>query len=222
MSLDLLDEYGHDILTSSFSRVEEVFLNEIKTMEDIATELISDDQDVSSFLTITDTSMQKQAYLTQEIWMEASKFSVDQEIINIISALWAKNYTVSLNKMKAALLSLNDISGSTNFRDKIVDIALDICKSRIDAAGVIGKQISSAEEKYQNGKKLIMQGEYLEGFIRIQKAFTESDMLIKGYTSQNDNKLDSEKNETATILLSILAVFLVLIIFIIVSKKKRD
>jgi len=221
LSLDLFNLYEHDALANSFSKVEDVFFYEIDSMEEISTYMLTSNNDVSDLLTIIDMSMQKQAFLTEEIWMDASTISNQkkkQEIITIIDGLWEKNYTFSLDKMRNAILDLKDVTASTTIREKIVGIALDICKSRIDAASVIGKQIQTVEEEYEAGSRLIKQGKYESGFDSIQKAFTESDMLIKGQTLQDLRSIETEKNEETDLFLYFLIVILVIAIIALLLK----
>jgi len=226
LSLDLYNVYEHDALANNFSKVEEVFLYEIDSMEQISTDMLTSNIDVSDFLTTIDTSMQKQAFLTEEIWMDASTISNQknkQEIIDIITGLWHTNYTCSLDKMKNALLSLEKVSGATRVKEKITDIVLDICKSRIDAANAIGKQIQNAEEKYEEGSKLIKQGKYESGFDGIQKAFTECDMLIKGQIPQDLKDDEIAKQERADIVLyffvGLLVIGIILLLFVWANQK---
>lgn len=222
LSLNLLNEYGHGALPTSFNKVEDVFLHEARAMEEISTNMLTNNIDASDFLTIIDMSMQKQAFLTEEVWMEVSKVSNKQEFIDVIDSLWEKNYTFSLNKMKNAILDLKDISGAATIREKIVDIALDICKSRIDAASVIGKQIQTVEEEYEKGSRLIKQGQYESGFEGIQKAFTESDMLIKGQTLEDLESIETEKDEEIDLLLWFLIVILIVDIIALLLKFRSN
>ena len=118
--------------------------------------------------------------------------------------------------MKNALLRLEKISGATRVKEKITDIVLDICKSRIDAANAIGKQIQNAEEKYEEGSKLIKQGKYESGFDSIQKAFTECDMLIKGQIPQDLKDDEIAKQERADIVFYFfVGLFVIGIIFLL-------
>ena len=65
LSIDLLNMYQHDTLTPYFFRVEKVFLNETDEHEKIVEKLIGKDIDISELLTIFDTNMQEQAWLTE-------------------------------------------------------------------------------------------------------------------------------------------------------------
>ncbi len=222
ISIELLDLYGHDTLTPVFIRVEDVFLNETMEHEKMANTLIENGSDVSEFLTIVDTSIQEQAWLTEQIWLEVSKSSNNkQEIIEIIGNIWGENYSVSLDLMASAIDSLRDISES-RITGKITDIALNICESRINAAQTIGKNISTSYEDYNNGKKLIEQGDYSSGFQLIKNAFRATDMLLKGKSfSENISREENEGIEIPSEIGFIVIVFATVIVFIIYMKKMR-
>ncbi|RLF35882.1 MAG: hypothetical protein DRM99_03835 [Thermoplasmata archaeon] len=221
LSLDLLNIYGVENLSTSFSKTEDVFLNEIKSIEEISKNLLKKRIDVSDLLTIIDIEMQRQAFLTEEIWIEASQVS-DSLIRDTINNLWEENYTVSLNKMKTAISIFNGIHGSTFLKEKIIEIATSIARSRVDAAEAIGKQTSSIREEYQKGEQLLQQGEYEQGFDYLQKAFIESDMLIRGVIPQNIGTVEPEETNTSLsiTLLYIVVLLSITTIFIIVLKRK--
>jgi len=218
ISLDLLQVY--DDLSNKFNKTEDVFFYEIDSMEQISSDLLKNYKDVSEFLTIVDTGMQRQAYYTEELWMEASKHPSKQEIIDALTDLWENNYLFSLDKMQKTITSLKDISGSTSIIEKIEDIALDICKSRIDAATAIGKQSPTAEKYYKDGSELIRQGNYESGFEQIEKAFTECTMLIEGQSIEKPDTVSKENDET-NLLLSIMVIIFVVVVLIALFFKKR-
>lgn len=225
LSLDLFNIYDHKNLANNFSKVEDVFFYEIDSMEEMSTQLLKNKVDISDFMTAIDTGMQKQAFLTEQIWLEASKISDEkdkQEIINIIDNFWEKNYSFSLNKMKTAFFDLEKISGSNKFQDKIIEIALNICKSRIDAAAEIGKQSATALNEYEKGSKLIKQGQYESGFQSLQKSFTTSNLLIKGETPEKFICTESSKNEGVDLFLYFLIALLVLVIISLVVRVNSD
>ncbi len=222
VSLELLDLYGHGTLTPIFSRVEDVFLSETEGHEEMANKLIENNSDISEFLTIVDTSIQEQAWLTEQIWLEVGKSSNNnQEIIEIIGRIWRENYSVSLDLMTSAIDSLRNISELRTI-SKITDIALNVCESRLNAAQAIGKNISTSYEEYKNGKKLIEQGDYSSGFQLIKNAFRASDMLLKGKLfSENTFQEENEGNEIPSGIGFIIVVFIAAIVFIVYIKKKR-
>jgi len=179
---------------------------------------ITSKQNLSDFLTQIDTGMQKQAYLTQQIWMETGSISNKvnkQEIIEIIGEIWESNYSTSFILMKEKINNLKNISNNVYILDKICEIALDICKSRIITVKIMDKNFKNAQLEYETGYNLINKDEYNLGFEHLEKAFTECENLIKGQIIQSSDK--SEKNDKLefglyllVIILVILAVFLLL------------
>ena len=225
LSLDLSKIYEHDSLANSLGKVEDVFFYEIDSMEEISRNLLASNNDISDFLTIIDMGMQKQAFLTEEIWMDVSTISEHnnkQEIVILIDSLWDTNYERSLKRMKNALLILEKGSAPIGIKEKIVDIVLDICRSRIDAAGAIGKQIQTVEEKYEEGSKLIKQSQYESGFDSLQKAFIQSDMLIKGQTVRVVEIIKAEKNKETNPLLYVLIIVLIIGFIVLILRLRVD
>jgi hypothetical protein len=223
LSSDLLNIYGHGVLQDSFSNVEEVFLYEIEVAEQIVIERKYDDSVISDFLTIIDMGIQKQAFETEEIWLEISKISnrLDkQAAINIIDNLWCKNYSSSLKNMKD---SINDIEKfSIKIIKKICDIGLDICRSRIEAANSLGYNCPSAIEEYKKACVHIKKTEYEVGFDYIYKAFNRCDKEIKGeilcYMKNSETK--EKINFPLNISFLLLIVGIILLLFVGLKQKR--
>ena len=223
--LDLYKTNNHQMLASNFSKVEDVFFDDIDSIEKVALELLKNNIDVSDFLTIIDTSMQKQAFLTEEIWMKTNFIYNDQKIKNIrniIENIWNQDYIFSLEKMKKAILDLKEISDSAFYREKIVDIALDICKSRIEAAASIGKDIQTAKEKYEKGSMLIKQGEFENGFNNLQESFEFSDMIIKGQEIKSVKNVNEKKNNAIDLPLIFLIFILIIVIMALIVRLRLN
>ncbi len=222
ISLQLLDIYKHGTLSDSFGLAEDVFLNETNEHEEIAVKLIKNNQDVEGLLTIVDTGIQEQAWLTELLWLEVGKNSNQdnrQKIIDTISSIWKDNYSASLDSMASAIDSLEDIS-NTKIINLIIDIALNICKSRLDAAQAIGKETSTLFDEYENGKILIEKQNYKTGFQSLINTFYKGDMLLKGESiliTQNSNSNDNQNNMYIT-LISIILISGV-ILFILIKRK---
>jgi hypothetical protein len=223
LSLNLLNEYGHGFLSDTFSKTEEVFLNELDIAEDITAKKNCCPETVSNFLTTIDMGMQRQAYSTEEIWMDISKISNDntkQLVIDIVESIWVDDYFCSLKMMEESIEKLKDFSNIDSILTKICDIALDICKSRIDAANSIDMNTKSAEKRYETGYLLIKEGNYENGFNQIKIAFIECDNLIKG---QKHTDLVDEKNanrEKIDTLIYFLYIILIFIVVLIIFRKK--
>jgi len=211
LSLNLLKEYGHGTLSNNFSKIEDVFLYETDFAEQMVKTITSNEK-ISYFLTQIDTGIQKQAYLTEQIWMETSSVSNKknkQVIIDTLGGIWESNYSISLILMKDTVNNLKNISNTVYVLEKICEIALDICKSRIITVNIMGKNCQNAQLEYETGDNLIKKGEYNLGFDHLEKAFTECEYLIKGQIIPSSNEL--EKNIKLEIILYFLVITLVIL-----------
>ena len=223
LSLNLLKEYEHGTLSDIFSNTENVFLNEIAVAEEITEKKNHYPNIVSDFLTVIDTSMQRQAFLTEEIWMDISKISNENTrkfVTDAVKDIWFDNYLISLKMMKEAVNEIKALSNTNQIIIKISDIILDICKSRIDALNTIGIKPQSAEKRYETGSSLIKQGNFEKGFDEIQKAFVECDILIKGQKLTYLEDDDSTKNEKIDTLIYFLYIILVIVVLLTIFRKK--
>jgi len=194
-----------------------VFFNEIESAEETAKESINKNIDISDFLTVIDTGMQRQAYLIQKLWMDVRD---EQYLQIIISNLWNNTYYDSLLEMRKAIIHLEESHGSKLYIDKINELALDICKSRINAAKSIGKDMESAEIKYKNGEKFINEKNYQTGFKNIMNAFTEAEMAIKN--QQVETFKDSKSKDTMDyflyFILGLLMIAIILLFLYVIFK----
>jgi hypothetical protein len=223
LSLNLLKVYGHDTLSNTFSKTEEVFLKEVAIACEITAKKNCFPEIVSNFLTVIDMGMQKQAYLTEEIWMEISKISDDntkQLVIDIVDGIWIDDYYSSLKMMEESIGKLEDLPNTDSIVTKICDIALDLCKSRIDAANAIGTKTQSAEKRYETGRSLIKEGNIEKGFNQIKKAFVECDNLIKGQKHIDLIDEDNATNEKIDTLIYFLYILLVFCVLLTIFRKK--
>ncbi len=223
LSLNLLNVYEHDTLSKTFCKTEEVFLNEIAIACEITAKKNYFPEIVSNFLTVIDMGIQKQAYLTEEIWMEISKISdnkTKQLTIDIVDEIWIDDYLSSMNMMEESIGKLKDLPSTDSIVVKLSDIVLDISKSRINAAKAIGINTQSAEKRYETGYTLIKKDNFKKGFNQIKKAFVEVDNLIKG---QKFTGIIDEQNERVgkiDTLIYFLYILLIFSVFFIIFRKK--
>ena len=134
LSLDLLTRYGHGTLNTAFHQVETVFLSEITEVEPQAIEMIQNNSDPSDLLTVVDTGMQKQAWLTEQLWQHLGEINDTEQQLNIraiIETIWEKNYSVSLEHMDNAIVSLCSFSESDEIINQIIDIMFSITETRL-------------------------------------------------------------------------------------------
>lgn len=223
LSLELLDIFGHGVLSPYYSKIEDVFLWETGEHEKISNKLLENGSDISEFLTILDISMQEQALLTEQIWLDiGKKFSRNSEIIEIIGNIWRNNYSISLDLMESAIYSLKNISKLTII-SKIIDIGLNIFNSRIKAINAVDKDTSTLDIKYEKCKKAFKQGEYALGFKIIKNGFLTSNLILHGKVSTEN--IDQKENRINVNLsgvgIFIIFIFTALAIFIIFRKNKK-
>jgi len=218
LSIELLDIFGHETLSSAFSLVEGVFLKETEELEEISEELIKNNSNVAEFLTIIDIGMQKQALLTEKICMEIGKNinqKDKQEIFKIINNIWDEDYKTSLNKMSKSIESYG-----LKITEYISDIALAICKSRIDAAEAIGKNVSVLLNNYENGEKLIRESNYNMGFKYIIDTYNTTNSLIKEKSSSKMSYFNNNEISIEIYLVTISFICFVVVIFFYTIKRK--
>ena len=224
LCFSLLNEYNHGILNSSFEKTEKVFLNEMNFSEQIASEFI-DIYDISAFLTIVDMGMQKQAFFTEQIWMDISKITDErkqQSVKKIVDGIWNKNYTLTLEEMKKAIDGLGEINNVNQITDKICEIALDISKSRLDAAKSLGKQNTQLNEEYGRAVYQLEKGEYEPGFESLQFVYSNSNRLINGQKINNPIIKKTNNTEDIDIFLTFLISLLIISIIVFFIKFKTD
>jgi len=126
LSFELLKQYGHNTLSEPFRKIEQVFINELDGIRPILIDLL-DEQDyfnVSLMLTDIDYEMQKQAYLTQQLYLNISRNN-DQELFSFLSTIWHENYSKSLHEMQHFLDVVNE-SNSSEYFDNIIDLSKSI------------------------------------------------------------------------------------------------
>jgi hypothetical protein len=221
LSLKLLESYGNQDLIPYICNVEDVFLHENEDMEEIVEEFLQNNLDVSSFFTVVDMGMQKQAMLTQQIWSEA--FEQELEEIDLIKNMWQNNYSHSLEMMENTVYALNNIPKSSVVVDKIIEIVLNICETRMNAAEFLVKDISTVEEEFEAGQKSLQAGQYQSGFDHLLKAYSYSDMLLNGKETPwiNTGNIETSKNEEIWTDFNIfLMAILCIAVFVILVKKK--
>jgi hypothetical protein len=129
LSMNLLDIYGHDTLTSYFEKIENVLIYENNLREQIAVDMIENNEDPSDFLTNVDINMQEQAWLNEDIWLEVSKISDETlklQIIDIIDGMWNVNYTITIGLMEEALNILENLPGTNIIINRIERIISSI------------------------------------------------------------------------------------------------
>lgn len=131
ISLDLLNLYGHETLINYFERTEKVFLSELKVCEENCLNYLENKSKISDFFTTVDCEMQKQAFLTEQLWFNLSKISNKtrkQLLSNIFENIWETNYSLTLNAMNNSISLLKELPETEVFIQDIESIMLSISK----------------------------------------------------------------------------------------------
>jgi len=214
LSFELLGGYGHNILTDNFSKVEEVFLYETEVAENTAKDMITNNLSVSEFLTVIDTGMQEQAWLTQQMWVEASNICDQknkQEIIDIISGIWENNFSSSLEYMETAINDLTYVPDSEYFIDKIERILLSICELRNETLEIIEPHSHLIGIEHEEGSSTVKQGAY-----SCRDALTGGQLLI------DLSVIETERNEITDPFPDIMLVFLTMFFILFVYGYRSE
>lgn len=177
---NLFEIYGYDNLTS-FEEVENIFLFENEIIEKIAENQINKKDVVSNILTIFDNSVQKQAYLVENIWYELNNIvDINEKTIftQIINDIWIEDYNNSFENMKNSILELNKYNSSSRIIEFIAEFGLCVCDSRIDIGENLNLNIEQSLEYYNLAKEYIENFEYSIGFDYLKLCFTTINNVI--------------------------------------------
>ena len=177
---NLFKIYGYNNL-SCFNNIENVFLYENEIIENIAVNIIEEEEILSDFLTIFDINAQKQAYLTEKIWFDIDNLINQNEkelCINIIENNWGLSYSNSLINMKYTVLNLSELNNTFPIINNIIEIAFSVCESRFDLAGILGIISEEGAQEYFFAEEYINNFEYEIGFNHLIKAYLIVENLI--------------------------------------------
>ena len=177
---NLFKIYGYNNL-SCFNNIENVFLYENEIIENIAVNIIEEEEILSDFLTIFDINAQKQAYLTEKIWFDIDNLINQNEkelCINIIENNWGLSYSNSLINMKYTVLNLLELNNTFPIINNIIEIAFSVCKSRFDLADILGIISEEGAQEYFFAEEYINNFEYEIGFNHLIKAYLIVENLI--------------------------------------------
>ena len=215
--------YGHDALSPYFTKIEEVFYHEIQDVEQIALNSLTKDT-VSDMLTTVDGGMQRQAWYTSNIWKDIYDLGSDQDrddLIILISSLWDTNYRISLMKMNSVVQKLQDEPRYNSLIPPIITIACDICSTHIDAAAVLGGNVSQVQNEFEHGRTLLDQGTYDEGFAELQKVYLHSELILHGQPFESQEVNEGEVGEMNLVFIIVSLCILLLVILFLIRWKIR-
>ncbi|HEC82323.1 MAG TPA: hypothetical protein ENI53_00355 [Thermoplasmatales archaeon] len=172
LSLNILIKFGHGGV--NFTSVERVLLKENEKMEKIALKNKNKAEDI---LTSVDVEMQKQAFMMMKLYI-----NLEGEERSELKKIWGKDYYETVCNIQRNINKFGEYG-----KEVIANIALSICKTRIDVESFVNG--SSYYNEYSNAENLIKNGDYEEGVKTVKKIFEKTDESLFGITHEKkDNK----------------------------------
>lgn len=128
LSLNLLNSYPHDALSSIFHRTEQVFLYEQTQVEQHLLTSSCDHAIKEQFLSELDIYMQQQAYLTQQLWYQLQNIPADKKIHiqSDLENMWAHSYQESLLKMYDTYITSLNHQVHSDFIDTLTSLFFSV------------------------------------------------------------------------------------------------
>ena len=133
--------------------------------------------------------IQELAFLTEEIWFEASNILNEEykhDVINIIEYIWEKNFSVSLKSMQNAVISLSEIPDTNNDIFKVI-VGMLVGSLSLVITTFVGKDPSEVEnlkakvESYEKQiKSLTIEKDKVEKMLRDYQSEVIEKLAIAG------------------------------------------
>jgi hypothetical protein len=219
--LDLMNLYPHKILSENFSKTENIFIEELHFNEKIAKIFLNSGNDIDEFLTIIDNEMQRQAYLTEQLWLIAAGINNEKLFFNLAS-LWESNYSETLENLDQAFFDLMEIPKSEQIQKKFIEIALSICESRINSTECLIDDIEIVKNEMEEGRMQLKNGDFHSGFKNIQKSYSNCTLILEGKLPVISNTGKNKSNHNSIFLFySLLSITIIFIIVYFIFTKKH-
>jgi hypothetical protein len=189
ISLKLLEKYGHGTLTPLFEEVENVFLKENEEIENIVKNHLKNKNQsvISEIFTVSDTEMQRQAFITLTLWLNLAELG-DSYIAAQIGCIWDDNYYSSIMNIKRAINNVNN-----EFKEKLSDIVLSIGRCKAYLLSLMGN--TKVLDYYDKSAELFMEKRYTEAFKCIEDIFKEWNKTFYGEGKESLQREDVENNK---------------------------
>ncbi len=193
IAISLLRKYGN----VSFGNFEKILVYENERAEEIAMKNIDKASDI---LTSVDVEMQKQAFILQKIFLNAS-YEEREKLRN----LWNKDYYTSICEIEKNFDFLK------NFSNELCEIILSMCKTRIDIERIVNG--SKFFDEYKKAESCIKEGKYKEGIEIVKHIFEKIDKKIYG--------IEYKKLKKTEIFVIILPLIILILLLIFIYRKLR-
>jgi hypothetical protein len=169
-----LSQTYFDTLLPAIQRVESVFLHENQMIEDRAVHFLNEGTDVSAILTLSDISMQHQAWLMLQIFHEIRTCTdMDQQknMLSMLEDIYFDDYSNSLPHIKDALIRMQTEQCWESSQELLTLVLKDICHLPIELCKATNRTYIDAEELFKQGELCLSNGQYDEAFQLLASSF---------------------------------------------------
>ena len=193
------------ILTSvgktDFSSVEHVLIKENEKMEEIA--LKSDK--ASDIMTLTDTEMQRQAFLMQKLYLGVSKENRAK-----VLRMWKDDYYTTICNMASVIKGMDEEE-----KGMVARIALSMANIRAGVDEIInGSELS---QEYSMAKEMVEKGKYDDAIGIIKSIFMKSDNQLFGISHPSE-----ESGNDRYILIASFIIFVTIVAVMLKKPGKKE
>ncbi len=164
-----------DSLLPPIQGIETVFLHETQLIENWAINYLDEGKDVSTVLTISDTSMQKQAWQMLQIFKEIQTCTDESKqkiFLSMLEGIYNENYSDTLKHIKNALLSIKTDQCWDSSRDLLELVMKDICHFPILICQATNKPYEDVEELYKQGEIYLSMDQYDNAYHALLLSFS--------------------------------------------------
>ncbi len=238
ITLDLLENYGHDALPFHLNRIENVIINENDKIENISYKLLQNGKNttVIDIITFSDIMLQCHAFKMEQIMLNLSQLigngngpisestgDIDLDsVINTIDTMWSTDYITSLQNMKHAVIELDALDG---IKCEILDIMRTAAWYKIcEAESIVGQKdpdLKEAKRIYQEGVDEIDNEHFTNAAEKFLKAFEVADCLVTGepYQWQEEEQIWTMQSY---LIISTVIILVVILCAIVRFRKKNE
>jgi len=193
LSLNLLTIYGHNFLSEPFHEVENVFINELTLLDPIINESINENKDVSFLLTTLDMGMQKQAYLTQQLWLNTSKNKKSDLITPYLFKIWDCDFSETIENIEVVYEKIQQFTEIEEIKKDLLNIAISIVDTRIRILEQSSEEWFLLKDALNEAKTCFDHEKFTKGFFLLQNTLNKTNQQLLTYEK---NQINNEENRS--------------------------
>jgi len=191
LSLNLLNVYGHGFLSEPFHEVEQVFINELSILEPLINDSFNEPDNISSLLTTADMGMQKQAYLTQQLWLNTSKNKKNDLLTPFLFKIWEGGFSETIENINVIYEKIQQFTEIEEIKKDLQNIAISIVDMKIRIIEQSSEGAFLLKDELNESKICFNQDNFTKGFSILQNILNKTNQQIISYEK---NQIHIEKN----------------------------